>query len=109
MVAIKDLEMPKDCKKCPLMGTDGIPTDYFKPMMCVTIWATKHEIKHCIGGKILNDCPLVEVEERKVGEWKKNEHTFWTCSECGLVNKYNRVQYAYCPNCGAKMVGAENE
>ena len=50
-------------------------------------------------------CDLPSVTpKRRVGEWKKNEHTFWTCSECGLVNKYNRVQYAYCPNCGAKMV-----
>ena len=43
------------------------------------------------------------LDERKVGKWVKNEHTFWTCSECGLVNKYNRERYAYCPNCGAKM------
>ena len=43
------------------------------------------------------------LEQQKKGKWRKNEHTFWTCSECGLVNKYNRVQYAYCPNCGAKM------
>ena len=42
-------------------------------------------------------------DERKVGKWVKNEHTFWTCSECGWVNKYNRERYAYCPNCGAKM------
>lgn len=48
------------------------------------------------------------LEKRKVGKWKKNEHTFWTCSECGLVNKYNRVQYAYCPNCGAEMRGEDN-
>lgn len=50
-----------------------------------------------------------DIQERKVGKWVKNEHTFWTCTECGLVNKYNRVQYAYCPNCGAEMKGAENE
>ena len=43
------------------------------------------------------------LDERKVGKWVKNEHTFWTCSECGCVNKYNRERYTYCPNCGAKM------
>lgn len=47
--------------------------------------------------------PFKNVKFRNTGKWEKNEHTFWTCSECGLVNKYNRVRYAYCPNCGAYM------
>ena len=60
MVAIKGLEMPKSCEKCTLMGTDGI--GFLSPMMCIAIYATKHEIKHCMTGEIRNDCPLVEVE-----------------------------------------------
>lgn len=59
MIAIKGMEMQTDCKKCPLVGTDGI--DKFSPMMCIAIWATKREIKHCVEGKILDDCPLVEI------------------------------------------------
>ena len=27
----------------------------------VALWATKHEIKNCVQGKILDDCPLVEI------------------------------------------------
>lgn len=69
MVAIKGLKMPTDCKKCPLMGTDGNPKDLLNPMMCVAIWATTQEIKHCVGGEILDDCPLVEIEESKLGKW----------------------------------------
>lgn len=65
MVAIKGLKMPTDCKKCPLMGTDGNPKDLLNPMMCVAIWATTHKIKHCVEGKILDDCPLVEIQECK--------------------------------------------
>lgn len=61
MIALKGLEMPTDCKKCPLMGTDGNPKELLSPMMCVAIWATTHEIKHCVEGKILDDCPLVEI------------------------------------------------
>lgn len=61
----------------------------------------------CFNKWIFDEC-LKRLEERKVGRWEKNEHTFWTCSECGLVNKYNRIQYAYCPNCGADMRGTEN-
>lgn len=62
MVAIKDLEMPTDCKHCHLMGIDGDPRDPLSPMMCVAIWATTHETKHCIGGKLRDDCPLIEIE-----------------------------------------------
>lgn len=80
MVGIKDMETPKDCKKCPLMGTDGAPKDFFKPMMCVAIWATKHEIKHCIDGKKRDDCPLVEIEECKIEKFEKIEQ---------IINEWN--------------------
>ena len=42
------------------MATDGKDT-LLSPMMCLALWATKHEVKHCIQGKILNDCPLIEL------------------------------------------------
>ena len=42
------------------MATDGIDT-LLRPMMCMALWATKHEVKHCTQGKILDDCPLVEI------------------------------------------------
>lgn len=59
MIAIKGMELQTDCKKCPFMATDGV--DLLSPMMCLALWATKHEVKHCVEGKILNDCPLVEI------------------------------------------------
>ena len=59
MIAIKGMEIPSDCKKCHLMATDGL--DILSPMMCIALWATKREIKHCVEGKILDDCPLVEI------------------------------------------------
>ena len=43
------------------MATDGADTSLLSPMMCLALWATKHEVKHCTQGKILDDCPLVEV------------------------------------------------
>lgn len=98
MVAIKDFGMPSCCVNCDMC------------LPCALNEGLCHVTQHTLGDiydKRPSDCPLVEIEERKVGKWVKNEHTFWTCSECGLVNKYNRVQYAYCPNCGAKMRGSE--
>lgn len=59
-----------------------------------------------------------DIQERKVGEWcKQNDDYFdwYECSECGYgsegemqySSKYD-VRTKYCPNCGAKMRGAEN-
>lgn len=126
MIAIKGLNMPIDCKKCPLMGTDGDPTrDILSPMMCIAIWATTHETKHCVSGKIRDDCPLVETEERKTGKWlmpdKFYDKNIWRkCSQCNthfeLFSKYvamnGRAHYIkteanYCKICGAKMEGEE--
>ena len=61
MVAIDGLiKKETDCRKCPFMATDG--TDkLLSPMMCLALWAAKHEVKHCTQGKILDDCPLIEI------------------------------------------------
>ena len=59
MVIFKGMEPQTDCQKCPFMATDG--ADTLSPMMCIALWATKHEVKHCVSGKILDDCPLAEV------------------------------------------------
>lgn len=60
MIAIKGMELQTDCQKCPFMAIDGADT-LLSAMMCVALWDTKHEIKHCVKGKILDDCPLVEI------------------------------------------------
>ena len=60
MVVIKGMEPQTDCQKCPFMATDGTDA-LLSPMMCVALWATKHEVKHCTQEKILDDCPLVEI------------------------------------------------
>ena len=52
------------------MAADGADTSLLSPMMCLALWATKHEVKHCVSGKILDDCPLGEIA---------------TCKDC----KYN--------------------
>ena len=50
---------------------------------------------------------LPSVQERK-GQWiKHNDYLGWAylCSEC---NHFLTIKYNYCPNCGAKMEGAED-
>lgn len=44
--------------------------------------------------------------------WKKihNESAdSYECSECGVVFEDEKPHYKYCPNCGARMDGEENE
>ena len=47
-----------------------------RPMMCMALWATKH----CTQGKILDDCPLVEIVTCK--DCKHNDED--TCYIDGL-------------------------
>lgn len=102
MIGIKGMEMQRDCRKCPLMATDGV--DLLSPMMCLALWATKHEVRHCVEGKILGDCPLVEiVTAKRHGTW------FGTvCSYCGESTSFY-YNCKYCPNCGAKMEEGESK
>ena len=73
MIALKDMEPQTDCQKCPFMATDGL-----RPrMMCLALWATKHEVKHCVSEKILDDCPLVEIVTCKNCKHRKKVKDDW--------------------------------
>ena len=80
MVIFKGMEPQTDCKKCPFVVTDGADTLLRPRMMCMALWATKHEVKHCTQGKILDDCPLVEIVTCK--DCKHNDED--TCYIDGL-------------------------
>lgn len=104
MVAINNMKMPKSCYAC-------------------------REQAHCywaIGNGWLEDkrddnCPLVEIEERKVGKWVLNDnqgvqavgYLTYHCSECNreISSKYHGKmsllkEYPYC-HCGAEMRGSK--
>ena len=102
MVAIKNMEMPSCCIwDCPLAREDG------GDCQLVDIKTSDKERP--------KDCPLVEIEERKVGKWielkdfdcsDRGEYLV-ECSICGSCNGYDKSNY--CPNCGTEMRGVENE
>ena len=77
MVVLKGMEPQTDCQKCPFMATDGADTSLLSPMMCLALWATKHEIKHCVQGRILADCPLVEIVTCKDCKHRKKVKDDW--------------------------------
>ena len=80
MVIFKGMEPQTDCKKCPFVATDGADALLRPRMMCMALWAAKHEVKHCIKGEILDDCPLVEIVTCK--DCKHNDED--TCYIDGL-------------------------
>lgn len=106
MVAIKDMEeIPKSCcdedKVCPLFNEEiGTCNGVEEFIMADTTM------------RRFPNCPLVEIEERKAGEWVDiHDREEWygdqfKCSVCGWVTLDNG---SYCPNCGAEMGGNGNE
>lgn len=52
--------------------------------------------------EVVSDIPSAENK----GEWKFISIDLSECSECGC---YGKDEFRYCPNCGARMKGADNE
>lgn len=113
MVAIKDFGMPSCCENCNMCNNRNLDTFY----CCITLNDVNIDEK-------AHDCPLVEIEERKVGKWITKDgkeqgydiagiKTWYKqimCNKCGFI-KTALEGYAgqrnYCPNCGAEMRGSE--
>ena len=52
--------------------------------------------------------------DRPQGEWKRRlvDNGFnadWVCSECGYRVKTDFVSFNFCPNCGCRMKGVDDE
>lgn len=86
---------------------------------CVSREAVLDLMQLKMGGKELYkavyDLPPVSPT-RKVGKWIYHEKSIPTafkelreCSCCHCYFRWEMPRNSYCPNCGAEMVGAENE
>ena len=63
---------------------------------------------------LCNFIKAIPSADRPQGEWKRRlvDNGFnadWVCSECGYRVKTDFVSFNYCPNCGARMKGADDE
>lgn len=61
---------------------------------------------------IINEVPTANVAPVVHGEWVvcgDGDNVPWMCSHCGktTAHKYKVMYGKYCPNCGARMDGAE--
>lgn len=109
MVAIKDMEMPRWCGECGMCKEETIDDETIT--YCILL---NQDITW--NGNRDENCPLVEIEERKVGKWIRkpirNDKGGCIGAEmiCSCCNKDNRHdEYMdYCPNCGAEMRDTDN-
>ena len=65
-------------------------------------------------GKCMEAIRRLPSADRPQGEWKRRLvdsgfNADWVCSECGYRVKTDFVSFNYCPNCGARMKGADDE
>ena len=51
----------------------------------------------------------LEAQIPKEGEWIDEQRGRWIYAKCNLCGKVQDVRSNYCPNCGAKMKGANDE
>lgn len=68
--------------------------------------------------KILKEAPVADVQEIKHGEWMKDDSDGCYCSVCKWYADYDydyvtnnglgNDDFDYCPHCGAKMDGGNN-
>lgn len=115
MVAIKDFGIPSCCVNCDMCTSDNpLPKDENRGYCHVTQKSITN-----IYDERPSDCPLVEIEERKVGKWlvkdNGNGGKYVECPFCGAlapctefadrtVWKYSK----FCYDCGNELRGAEN-
>lgn len=71
--------------------------------------------------ELINAIPAADVAPVVRGRWEKEPSSYWrwtssgavavtrTTYRCGLCGRGTAVKSNYCPNCGAKMDGGDND
>lgn len=62
--------------------------------------------------QLLDEIPTADVAPVVYGQWIE-DHDYLKCPECGVMVKWDFTffdigNWNYCPNCGAKMDGGDN-
>lgn len=111
--------------------TDYISQEAARPdALCVGIGCqecpfSKENLNGCRAEDFIMAVPAADVAEVRHGRWVHGRevgreylgdclvgifYDRWTCSECGYIiddHEYSRINYKFCPNCGAKMDGGD--
>ena len=67
-----------------------------------------------IAEPLILQAPTIDAVEVVHGKWRRKMvddgfNIDWICSKCGYRVMTDFVSYSYCPNCGARMKGADDE
>lgn len=96
MIAIKDMKtLPSCCMNCTLLGKEEMYCPMYprRDLDVITVATSRPDW-----------CPLVDMQEHKVGKWIRVDHTKVKCSNCDithLIAQYPHGVIDYCPNCGS--------
>lgn len=76
-------------------------------------WDSGCWIRYKLFERVFDSVPTADVVERKVGKWIWDDEGYH-CSECFFHAYGNTLDcldgtYRYCPNCGARMKGEDDE
>lgn len=77
-----------------------IEREAFAQSICENRGLTEDEANKFI--RLLRSCSTTDVQKVKHGKWNKSKNQR-ECSLCGFFYFTNKINYNYCPNCGAKM------
>lgn len=91
--------------------------------LCVRCEAVRRNTRNCNTCVInditqeIRDIPAADVVPVKHGRWDDNSVAFYRkCSECGCCVEWDKKpflfgqgEYNFCPNCGVKMDGKEQD
>ena len=90
-----DNEKQDECDECP----------YLHNGMCRTMLSDAAYALEAADKRIAD----LEARLPKEGEWIDEQRGRWIYAKCNLCGKVQDVRSNYCPNCGAKMDGADGE
>ena len=101
-------ELQKDEAKFDKEAEDAQNDPSYTECYSDAMWSRANGIRDAIIE--VYDAPTIDAVSEMRGEWvdqHENGHGFWVgvCSQCGEEKLVDN----YCPNCGARMKGAEDE
>lgn len=106
-----------------LIDIDALDAEMYRKSFEVddgrNVWNSGLWIRYKIYEEASRDAPTVDAVPVRHGEFIGTEYDGyadgnpvyceWVCSECGCVFEDEEPTYRFCPNCGAKMDGKEEE
>ena len=89
------------CEECTKKGNYGI-----FGVACTPCW-----VKDAV--EEFENAPTIKAEPVRHGRWIKQASDMFDCSECGesiyWIFSAKKCSYGYCPNCGVKMDGGDEQ